>query len=158
MAKSTKAGELTITRVFDVPPELIWKAWTHPDLFKKWYGPKRYSCPYCEIDLRVGGKYLRCMQSPKGEDYWSTGEFREIKPKDKLVYTESFSDKEGNVLPDSPKESKITVAFQGRDGKTNMTLQHAGIPEGEMQESVRIGWNQSFDKLAAKLKRRTQWS
>ena len=59
------AGErmLVMTRVFDAPRELVWKAWTDPEMLMKWWGPKGFTCPHCEIDLRVGGKYLYCMRA-----------------------------------------------------------------------------------------------
>lgn len=155
---------LTITREFDVPPELIWKMWTNPNLFKKWYGPRNYSCPHCEMDLREGGQYRHCMRSPRGKDTWSTGVFKKIKPNEKLVFTMSLSDEEGNVIPpvhleneNRALESEVTVTLEDKEAKTKMTLHHTGIRD-EMQKSARTGWNQSFDKLAGSLKRRTQWS
>ena len=53
--------EITITRVFDAPRELVWKAWTEPEHFMRWWGPKGYTAPVYKVDLRVGGKYLYCM-------------------------------------------------------------------------------------------------
>lgn len=165
MQKSINTSELKITRDFDAPRELIWKAWTNPNIMKKWWGPKDFSCPYCEIDLRVGGTYLNCMRSPEGEDYWSTGEYIAITPMEKIVCTDSFADKNGNVVPASyygmegfPMEMQVTIALEKVNGKTRMTLEHKGIPEGEIIEQTREGWNQSFDKLVEALKRRTQWS
>ena len=64
--------EIVITRIFDAPRELVWKAWTAPEHFKRWWGPKDYTCPFCQMDLRVGGKYLNCLRSPEGQDFWST--------------------------------------------------------------------------------------
>src|SRR5512145_956811 len=92
-------GELVITRVFDAPRELVWKAWTDPERFKLWWGPESFTAPACEIDLRVGGKYLACMRSPEGQDYWSTGVYRDIVPMKRIVYTDSFADDKGNVVP-----------------------------------------------------------
>ena len=69
---------LTIIRVFDAPRGLVWEAWTEPENVKLWWGPKDFTSPVNKIDLRVGGKYLSCMRSPDGKDYWSTGVYREI--------------------------------------------------------------------------------
>jgi len=60
MINQNKNG-LTITRIFDVPRKLVWKAWTDPQQMRKWWGPKDYASPSCKIDLRIGGKYLFCM-------------------------------------------------------------------------------------------------
>jgi len=77
---STTVGneELFITRIFDAPGELLWKAWTEPESVKRWWGPKNFTSPFAKIDLRVGGTYLYCMRSPEGQDFWSTGVYREI--------------------------------------------------------------------------------
>jgi uncharacterized protein YndB with AHSA1/START domain len=76
MEKPSKSMDITITRVFDVPRELIWKAWTEPERVKRWWGPKDYTSPSVTIDLRVGGKYLSCMRSQERKDFWSTGTTR----------------------------------------------------------------------------------
>jgi len=148
--------EITITRVFDAPRELVWKAWTEPEHFMRWWGPKNFTAPFCTIDLRVGGAYLNCMRSPEGQDYWSTGIFREIAVLERIVYTDSFADEHGNVVPathygmsaDIPREMVVTVTFEEHGGKTKLTLRHVGIPAGEMSDQTEAGWNESFDKLA----------
>src|SRR6185295_16943789 len=97
-AKST-GPEVVITRIFDAPRELVWKAWTEPERFMRWWGPKDFTSPMCEIDLRVGGRFLWCMRWPDGRDNYSTGQYDEIVPPARLVFTESFSDAKGNVVP-----------------------------------------------------------
>ncbi len=154
-AEKPMGEELVITRVFDAPRELVWKAWTDPERFKLWWGPTGFTAPACRIDLRVGGKYLACMRSSEGRDYWSTGVYREIVPKAKIVYTDSFSDPEGNVVPaayygmpgDWPQEMIVTVTFDDDGGKTKMTLRHDGLP-AEILSDCEDGWSGSFDKLA----------
>src|SRR5690242_8633745 len=89
--------DLTIVRYFDAPISAVWKAWTEPEAFKKWWGPKNFTCPVCEIDLRVGGKYVACMRGPEG-DFWITGTYLEIEPNRKLVYTDNFADEQGNIV------------------------------------------------------------
>lgn len=152
--------EIVITRVFDAPRELVWKAWTDPKHFKSWWGPKDYTCPFCEMDLRVGGRYLNCMRSPEGQEYWSTGIYREIIPMERIVFTDCFADEKGNVVPashyglspDFPLEMLVTVTLEDQDGKTKITLKHTGIPTGQDSEGAQQGWNESFEKLAESLK------
>jgi uncharacterized protein YndB with AHSA1/START domain len=161
--KNQNSGEreLVITRIFDAPRELLWKAWTDPELVKRWWGPKGFTSPVSKIDLRVGGVYLNCMRSPDGQDYWSTGVYREIVELERIVCTDSFSDAEGNVIPASnygmsgewPLELLVTVTFEEYEGKTKMTLQHVGIPAGENRDLTEAGWNESFDKLAEYLEK-----
>jgi uncharacterized protein YndB with AHSA1/START domain len=152
--------EVVITRVFDAPRELVWKAWTEPERFMWWWGPKDFTSPLCEIDLRVGGKFLWCMQWPDGRRNFNTGEYREVVPVARLVYTTSFADEHGNAVPathygmsaDIAMEMQVTVILEEVDGKTRMTLTHAGLPAGEMSDMTSAGWNESFDKLAASLR------
>lgn len=156
---NTSITDLTIERIFDAPRALIWKAWTDPEHFMRWWGPKDFTSPACTIDLRVGGRYLFCMQAPDGQKYWSTGTYNEIIPEERLVWTDSFADEQGNVVPgsyygmgdDFPLEMLVTITFEDHDGKTKLTLHHAGHPAGEMADMAGAGWNESFDKLAASL-------
>lgn len=151
-----KSQKLVIVREFTASIELVWKAWTEEEHYKKWWGPKDYSCPVCKIDLRVGGKYLFCMLSPKGNEYWTTGEYLEISAPTKLVYTDSFSDKNGNAIPPPPDVTsngmpeivKVTVVLIEKEGKTIMTLIHEGITEDEMKQMAERIWNEAFDKMA----------
>ena len=106
-AKLPVSDELVITRVLDAPREAVWKAWTDPTRFMLWWGPKGFISPACKIDLRVGGKYLACMRSPEGQDYWSTGVYREIVPRERIVCTDNFADERGGSrVP--PKQETFT--------------------------------------------------
>lgn len=154
-----KQKTVLITRTFDLPVSKMWKAWTEPESFKKWWGPKDFTCPQSSIDLKVGGKYLSSMKSSDGKEFWSTGTFKEIIPMKKIVYTDSFSDSKGNIIPASdygmpgewPNELVVTLTLEEVDGKTKMTLRHEGIPEESYDDCV-TGWQQSFDKLENNLK------
>lgn len=95
------ARDLVITRTFDAPRELVWKAWTDPAHFIRWYGPTGFTSPACTIDLRVGGVHLNCMRSSEGQEFWYTGVYREIVAPERLVYTDSFADASGNPVPPS---------------------------------------------------------
>ena len=147
---------LKITRVFDAPCEKVWQHWTDPNEYMCWVGPKDYSTPYAKLDLRVGGKYLSSMRGPDGKDIWSTGIYKEIIEPNRLVMTDSFADEHGNIVPasyygmgsDFPMEMEVEVTLEDIGGKTRMTLEHCGLPEGEVIEQTTQGWNESFDKLA----------
>ncbi len=149
-----------IERVFDAPVAKLWAAWTEPEICMKWWGPKDFTSPVCRIDFRIGGKYHSCMRSPEGQDFWSTGVYREIVPLKRIVCTDSFADENGNVIPASsyglveefPLELIVTLTFENLAGKTKFTLRHLGLPAGETAEMTKTGWNQSFDKLDELLK------
>lgn len=150
---------LVITRIFNAPRELVWKAFSDVEMLKKWWGPRNFTSPAGTIDFRVGGKYHFCMRTPEGQDMWSTGIYQEIIPMEKIVNTDSFADKDGNVVsPESygfdatfPKEMLVTLTFEDEHGKTKFTLSHEGVPSKAMHDDMQIGWNESFDKLAESL-------
>ncbi len=163
MSTNTKTAinqkPINITRTFDLPVNKLWQAWTEPESMKKWWGPKDYTCPFCKIDLKPGGKYLSCMRSKEGTEFWSTGTYQEIIPQKKLVLTDSFSDEKGNVISASdlnmpgkwPQELLVTVTFEQTGGKSKMALEHVGVPP-EMYDECILGWEQSLDKLEENFK------
>jgi uncharacterized protein YndB with AHSA1/START domain len=155
MIKSTVSEDaVVIERTFNAPVDFIWQMWTQPEHFQKWYGPQGFTVPVAEIDVRVGGKRLICMASPDGSmKMWTTGEYLEIVPNERLVYTESPADENGNVVSPSamgmpegyPTTTEVTVLLQDLGGRTKMVMTHAGVPAGSGGNG---GWNQAFDKLA----------
>lgn len=154
-----KQKTISIERTFNLPLDTIWRAWTEPESMKKWWGPKEYTCPDCTIDFKIGGKFLASMQAADGKKIWSTGTYKEIVPLKKIVNTDSFADGNGNVVPasyykmpgDWGIELQVTTKFEEVDGKTNISLQHAGLP-AEISEECMKGWQSSFDKLEKNFK------
>jgi PhnB protein len=151
--------ELLISRIFEASRERVWKAWTEPEQIKKWWGPKTFTAPVVTVDFRVGGKYLYCMRSPDGKDYWSTGTFFEIVPLTRIVLTDSFADEKGNVVPasyygmsaDFPLESRVTLIFEDDGNKTKFTLKYDDVSKISNLQEMEQGWNESLDKLAEQL-------
>ncbi len=121
---------------------------------------KFFTCPVAEMDVRVGGKYLWATRWPDGRNSYNTGKYLDVIPHEKIVFTNCFSDEHGNIVPASyhglsgnfAMEMVIAVTFKELDGKTEMTLRHVGLPEGEMSDMTKQGWNKSFDKLEESLK------
>lgn len=159
-AASVKTGDLILERFFHAPVERVWKAWTEPEMVKKWWGPREYTSPVAKIDFRVGGRTINCMRGPDGRDTWSTGVYQEIIPLKKVVVTDSFADEKGNVVPgsyygmddDFPLELLLTVTFTEDHGNTHLRLVHSGMPLGEQMDAARDGWSTSLDKLEELLK------
>ena len=154
-----KHKTISIKRTFNFPLNKVWKAWTESESFKKWWGPKEYTCPDCTIDFKIGGKYLASMQGQDGKKIWSTGTYKEIIPLKKIVYSDSFADSKGNIVSASyykmpgewDLEVMVTLKFEEVASKTNLTLQHAGIPSKMYDDCVK-GWQSSLDKLENNLK------
>jgi len=155
MSDSTNSKDaIVIERIFDAPVDLIWQMWTEPEHFKNWYGPKGFTVPVAEMDVCVGGKHLICMASPDGSmKMWTTGEYKEVFPDKRLVYTDSPADENGNVvspsamgMPDGyPATTEVTVLLEDLGGRTKMVMTHAGVPA---DSGANEGWEQAFDKLA----------
>ena len=90
-------GELVITRIFDAPRELVFRAWTEPDRAVRWWGPQGFIVAHSEIDLQPGGAYRVCMRSPEGIEHWQRGVCREFVEPERLVFTFAWEDAEGKV-------------------------------------------------------------
>jgi uncharacterized protein YndB with AHSA1/START domain len=154
-AQHTNGGSLWITRVFEAPLDKVWQHWVDPNEYMCWWGPKGYSACAAQIDLRVGGRYLSCMEGPDGRKIWSTGTYKEIIEPNRFVCTDSFADEHGNIVPasyyglgiDIPMEMEVEVTLEDMGDQTRMTLEHCGFPEGQILEQTMQGWNESFDKL-----------
>ncbi len=155
MSDSTSPKDaVIIERIFDAAVDFVWRMWTDPEHFQEWYGPKGFTVPVADMELCVGGKRLICMASPDGSmKMWTTGEYTEIIPNERLVYTESMTDENGNVVSPSvmgmpeghPTTTEVTVLLEDLGGRTKMVMMHAGIPADSGGAG---GWAQAFDKLA----------
>jgi uncharacterized protein YndB with AHSA1/START domain len=113
--------QILITRDFDAPRHLVYKAFTTPELVRRWWSAKRGEVTVCEIDLRIGGKWRYVMVADEGFEVGFHGEYREIVPNERIVSTEVF---EG--LPEGVSEADAatvnTATFTERDGRTTLTI------------------------------------
>jgi uncharacterized protein YndB with AHSA1/START domain len=110
--------EILITREFDAPKHLVWKAWTTPELVKRWWHANRGEVTLAEIDLRVGGTWRYVSVTPDGLEFGFHGEYREIVPNERLVATEAF---EG--IPDADEHAALnTLTLTEADGRTTLTV------------------------------------
>ncbi len=110
--------QILITREFDASRELVWKAWTTPELVRRWWHANRGEMTVCEIDLRVGGAWRYAMVTPDGTEVGFHGEFREIEPFERLVSTEAY---EGN--PDADAHAAVdTLTLTEMGDRTLMTV------------------------------------
>jgi uncharacterized protein YndB with AHSA1/START domain len=157
MTDKDSQDAVVIERSFDAPVDLIWQMWTDPEHFKAWYGPAGAAIPVAKMDVRVGGTRLVCMevQAPAGPmQMWFTGEYREVVESERLVYTESMCDENGNVSspsdmgmpPGHPMTTEVRVELEELAGSTKMVLTHTGIPADSPGAA---GWAMAFDKLVA---------
>ena len=144
-----------ITRTFDAPIQDVWNMWAKAENFQKWYGPMGFSVPVAEMDVTEGGtrKINMEMKMPdRTMSMWFTGVYKEVSAPNRLVYTESMCDPDGNVLSPAdmgmpegtPEVTEVIVELSEEGGKTVMVMTHMGVPAGTPGEG---GWMQAFDKL-----------
>lgn len=144
--------EIVLTRVFDAPRQLVFDAFSKPELLKRWFGPRGWSLTVCEVDLKVGGGFRFILRGPDGRDMGMRGDYRELAPPDRSVHMESFDD--------YPGEAQVTAAFVEQGGKTTMTATLL-YPSKEVRDAVinsgmEHGAAESYDKLAELLASETQ--
>lgn len=156
---------IVFSKTFTASPEAVWKAWTSPELIKKWWGPTGFTAPSAKIDLKIGGKYIYAMKGPEGSQWdrvmYSAGVFKEIIPNKKIVVTDYFSDEVGNKIKPSeegqdenfPDETTVTVLFEEVEpGKTKLSVIYPKPDNAEQFEAMKKsgmeeGWMQTLNKL-----------
>ncbi len=140
-------AEVLLVRTYDAPREMVFKAWTDSKQMAKWWGPRVFTNPVCEIDARPGGAILIHMQAPDGTVFPMTGTFKEVVEPERLVFANEARDGEGNTL----LEGTTTVVFAEEGGKTVMTVHSkmVGLVDfaPQMLAGMEEGWSQSLDKL-----------
>ena len=153
--------EFVITRVFDAPRKLVWKAWTERERLMRWFGPKGFTMRAATLDFRPGGVFHYCLRSPDGQEIWGKFVYREIAAPERIVLVNSFSDEKGNLThhpmsPTWPLEMLSTTTFTEHDGKTTITVRWAPLNATEFErktfeaghESMQKGWTGTLDQLA----------
>lgn len=124
------------------PREQVFEAFTQPEALMRWFGPKGLCVPVVTMDVRVGGRYRLEMHGDQGI-YVLTGEYREVRPPEKLVLTWIWAQGEIKEI-----ETLVSITLSARGDNTELTLEHAGLPSFQSRDSHRGGWESSFDCLA----------
>ncbi len=165
MNTDVKNADFVITRVFDAPRDLLWRAFTEPEHMKQWWGPKGSVIVASKMDLRIGGTYHGAMRSPDGQVMWAKFVYREIVPPRRLVWVHSFSDEAMGLTrhpmsPTWPLEMLTTVTFDEEPGgKTKVTLRWSPMNATAEEQAtfdaahggMQGGWTGTFERLDAYL-------
>jgi len=148
-ATNPAARELHLTRVFDAPRALVWKAWTDSNMVARWWGPRMFDTPVCDLDVRPGGSIRIHMRGPDGAIYPMTGLFHEVVEPERLVFTAYAF-----FAPDTEPilETRNTIIFEEAAGKTKLTVEVVVVkatPEAEGPlAGMEQGWSEQLDRLA----------
>ncbi len=164
-ADNTAIKPFVISRTFDAPRDLVWKAWSEHDRFVQWFGPKGSTIKQAKMDFRPGKTLLYSMEF-NGREMWGKFLFREITAPERIIWVNCFSDAEGGTTrhpfaPNWPLEMLTTATFEAvADNKTKVTIQWLPLNATEaerqafesMREGMNQGWGGTFDQLAEYLK------
>ena len=137
-AAETGKHELVLTREFAAPRELVFKVWTTAEHLKRWFGPKGFTVPMCEMDFRPGGAFRFVFRGPDGKDYPSEGEYVAIEPPSRLAWKGVIH--EGLAV-------WTEVRFTEREGKTMVRVHQRFAFESPATRGAPIGWSQTLDSL-----------
>jgi uncharacterized protein YndB with AHSA1/START domain len=136
--------ELSIRRTFNASRELVFRAWTEPQLLAQWSCPRGFTCSENRGELRVGGGFSTCMRSPEGTEHRLRGVYREIVPPERLVFTHCWVDEHGTPGP----ETLVTVTLVERDGRTEMLFHQGRFDSIASRDGHEQGWTSCFEQLA----------
>lgn len=153
------ADELVITRVFDAPRDLVFKAWIEPEHLMRWWRPWDFTTLSFTVDVRVGGRFHYGWRGSDGREYWGIGVYREIAPPELIVFIDAFADAEGRQVPPShygmsaghPAETLVTVTFAEAGEKTEVTLRQSVPGSVEERGGMEQGWREMLALLAEDL-------
>lgn len=141
------ADEIRITRVFDAPRELVWKAWTTPAMLVHWFGCAAFSTISADNDLREGGTWRVVLRTPDGEDIPSYGTYTAVRPVDHLAFTHQWEKQPVDVNP-AHHRTQVTVDLLEEGEKTRMHFRQTGLASEASRDSHIGGWCDSMDALA----------
>jgi uncharacterized protein YndB with AHSA1/START domain len=146
---ASRERALVLTRTIDAPRGLVWAAWTDPNHVAQWWGPKGFTNPVCELDVRPGGTIRIDMRAPDGTVYPMTGIYQAIDMPERLVFTSAALDEAGKPL----FEVLNTVTFVAQGGKTKLTVQAKVVKStakaAPYLDGMEEGWKQTIERLAA---------
>jgi uncharacterized protein YndB with AHSA1/START domain len=141
--KTAEKTSLEIFRFINAPPARVYKAWTDPAELQRWFGPEEVRTIKIAADVRVGGKYRWDLVKQDGEEWACLGEYRELIPGRKIVFTWKWDDDEAWENHDSV----VTVELSDRDGGTEVKLTHEKLPSEESRDRHNEGWSSVLDRL-----------
>lgn len=158
-AEEATDREVQITRTFDAPRELVWRAWADLDHLKNWHAPQGCEIEFTRFEFREGGGFLSCIRNPAFGECWCLGTYLEIVEPERIVYKMAMADAEGNLIDpvaaghDSewPAETILTLTFTEEDGKTVLSLHQTVSEELAKRTGAYPSWLQMLDRLEAQI-------
>lgn len=146
----TASDRFVIERVVGAPRDLVWEAWTSPEHFAQWFGPRETVVTVLEMDARPGGILRFRHHHADGIDVWAKCVYDEVVKPKRLAFTVYFTDETGEVVdrPGFPQGSRVTATFDESEGKTRVTVRYTGMIEDQGESD---GMMETLDRLAEHL-------
>lgn len=152
---------LVLERVFDAPRDLVFEMFRDPEHLRRWWGPRGWELPVCNVDFRPGGTWhycMKCVDPSQGEFYgmesWGKAVYEEITAPEKIVYTDYFSDAEGNEN-DAMPATEVTLEFIERDGRTLLVSRSEYVSAEALEQVMGMGMlrgiTETWDRLEERL-------
>ena len=151
-ATQVQTGErdLVMSRVFDAPLDIVFRAFSTSEALAQWWGPRGWTLPVSNLDFRPGGTWHYCMRGPGGEESWGLSTYDQIVERERIVYTDSFSDAQGGIVEGMP-QMQITIEFADEDGKTRVTSRTEFASSEALKQVLDMGVvegaTQTWDRL-----------
>jgi uncharacterized protein YndB with AHSA1/START domain len=142
-------NELSLVRVIDAPPEMLFRAWTEPALLKQWFTPRPWTVASAELDVRPGGSSVIVMRSPEGQEFLNRGVYLEVQKNRRIVVTDAYTEA---WKPSQKPFMTAIITFEGEGGRTKYTarVQHWNAADRKKHEEMGFheGWSKATDQLA----------
>ena len=142
--------DLVLTRLIDTPRDKVFRAWTDPEILKRWFAPLPYTTPRAELDVRPGGANLVVMRGPDGVEFPNRGVYLEVVPNERLVFTDAY------VAAWEPSQKPfmtviITLADEGGRTRYTARVRHWTVADREAHAAMGFheGWGRCLDQLVA---------
>jgi uncharacterized protein YndB with AHSA1/START domain len=151
MTETSKTAQLRLERTYAESPAEVFEAWTNPEVLRRWWaaGPD-WETPAAEVDLREGGRYRLSMKDPNsGDEHTVVGEYREVSPPRRLIYTWSWESNPAEMQGSA--DSVVTVDFNERDGGTQVVVTHDGFADARIRDMHGAGWEGCLANLSSRV-------
>jgi uncharacterized protein YndB with AHSA1/START domain len=138
-------NEIIITRVFDAPRELVFRAFSEPEQVRQWWGPTGWTMPVCTIDFRPGGEWRYCIRNAEGEEHCARAVYQKIVPMEQIVFRDEIVDNQGRPIVGQPSR-QLTVIFNDLAGKTLLTVYVELGSTADLEKLLAMGFSKGFSE------------
>lgn len=134
---------VNVTREFNAEAQIVWAAWTEPEILDQWWAPAPWKSRTKRMDFKVGGQRLYAMVGPEGEEHWALADYTSITPKTNFKYLDAFCDSEGNFNEDFPRSDwSISFAEKGDSTLVTIAIKHKNL--SDLEQTIAMGFKEGF--------------